>query len=122
MHQFQRSRVRPRHPSAQWNLRAADKAVLNIVRKKKFQKYLTVVQVPDRYASIATLDEELENEKWTERTELITRLGPNISKVSLILVEPCGLLSRSVFRCSLQRSEGFSWSLNVLHECLGRNN
>jgi hypothetical protein len=33
--------------------------------------------VPDRYASIATLDEELENEKWTERTELITRLGPS---------------------------------------------
>jgi hypothetical protein len=40
--------------------------------------------VPDKYASIATLDEELENEKWTERTELITRLGPNISKDLLI--------------------------------------
>ncbi len=40
--------------------------------------------MPDKYASIATLDEELENEKWTERTELITRLGPNISKDLLI--------------------------------------
>jgi hypothetical protein len=35
MHQLQRSWVRTQHPSAQWNLRAADEAVLNIVRKKK---------------------------------------------------------------------------------------
>ncbi len=34
-----------------------------------------VVEVLDRYASIASLDQELENEKWAERTELITRLG-----------------------------------------------
>jgi hypothetical protein len=35
MHQLQRSWVRSQHPSAQWNLRAADEAVLNIVRTKK---------------------------------------------------------------------------------------
>ncbi len=35
MLQLQRSWVRSQHPSAQWNLRAADEAVLNIVRKKK---------------------------------------------------------------------------------------
>jgi len=35
MHQLQRSWVRSQHPSAQWNLRAADEAVLNIVRTKR---------------------------------------------------------------------------------------
>jgi hypothetical protein len=35
MYQLQRSWVRSQHPPAQWNLRAADEAVLNIVGKKK---------------------------------------------------------------------------------------
>ena len=29
----------------------------------------------DKYAVIASLDDELEEEKWRERTELITRIG-----------------------------------------------
>jgi hypothetical protein len=33
MHKLQWSWVRSSHPSAQWNLKAADEAVLNIVRK-----------------------------------------------------------------------------------------
>ena len=31
--------------------------------------------VSDKYAVIATLDEENEEEKWSERTELITKYG-----------------------------------------------
>jgi hypothetical protein len=34
MHELQRSWVRAQHLSAQWNLGAADEAVLNIVRKE----------------------------------------------------------------------------------------
>ena len=38
MPKSQQSWVRSQHPPTQWNLRAADKAVLNIVHRKKIQK------------------------------------------------------------------------------------
>ena len=40
----------------------------------------------DRYAGIASLDEENEEEKWAERTELITKYGQLLLRSLSVLV------------------------------------
>ena len=53
----------------------------------------------DRYAGIASLDEENEEEKWAERTELITKYGELLLRTlsflvfSLFLLPPFVLFS-----------------------------
>jgi hypothetical protein len=42
MHQFQRSWVQSQHSSAQWNLKAANEAVLNIIPKKNLPIFIRV--------------------------------------------------------------------------------